>query len=95
MCLTYSIDHLSPTSSLLSCSLTQHQNNSWALWFSILIELSSVSLPFFSSLFSFLRLHLWHMEVPRLGVEAGTAASPQQCQMQATSATYTAGSLTH
>ena len=53
--------------------------------------------------FRFLGLHLWHMEVPRLGVElelqppAYTTATTQD---PATSATYTtahsnAGSLTH
>ena len=53
----------------------------------------------------FLRLHPWHMEVPRLGVELelsplAYATAPQQRQFRAARATYTtahdnAGSLTH
>ena len=54
--------------------------------------------------FAFLGLHLWHMEVPRLGSNESCScwptAQPQQCQIRAASATYTAahsiaGSLTH
>ena len=45
---------------------------------------------FFS--FLFLGLHLWHMDVPRQGVQIGAAAAglypqPQQCQIWAMSAT--------
>ena len=52
----------------------------------------------------FLRLHLWHTEVPRLGVELGLhlrpMPQPQQHRIQTASATYAAacgntGSLTH
>ena len=47
--------------------------------------------------FVFLGLHLWHMEVPRLGFEV--ELQPQQHQIQAPSVTYTTahgntGSLT-
>ena len=51
-----------------------------------------------------LELYPWHMEVPRLGVESELQlrplSQPQQCQIQATSSTYTmahenTGSLTH
>ena len=54
--------------------------------------------------FFFLRLHLWHMEVPRLGVQLELQLrplpQPQQYWIQAISATYTtaysnARSLTH
>ena len=53
---------------------------------------------------SFLGLHSWHMEVPRLGVESQlqlhASPQPQQLGIQAMSATYTtaqgnARSLTH
>jgi len=57
---------------------------------------------FFS--FCFLGLHLWHMEVPRLGSNWSSSfqptPQPQQCKIRAISATYTTahsnvGSLTH
>ena len=53
---------------------------------------------------SFLGLHPWHMEVPRLGVESELQlpvyTTAQQCGIRAASSTYTtahgnAGSLTH
>ena len=56
------------------------------------------------NLFVFLGPHLGHMELPRLGVESELQlpayTQPQQCQIRATSATYTtahstAGALTH
>ena len=60
---------------------------------------------FIFSLFVFLGLHPWHMQVPRLGVKSelqllAPTPQPQEHQIQATSATYTtahgnAGSLTH
>jgi len=48
----------------------------------------------------FLLLHLWHMEVPRLGVELGLQLQAYATQIQSVSATYAAacgnaGSLTH
>ena len=58
----------------------------------------------FAAVVVFLGLHLWHMEVPRLGVELELQLppipQPQQHQIRAESATYTtahnnAGSLTH
>ena len=56
---------------------------------------------FYFILYCFLGPHLWHMEVPRLGVklELQLPATPQQHQISAVSATYTAahshsGSLT-
>ena len=54
--------------------------------------------------YCFLGLHLWHMEVPRLGVkmqlQLPARTTPQQRQIGAKSVTYTtahcnAGSLTH
>ena len=58
---------------------------------------------FFFSSFCFLGLHLWHMEVPTLGVKLELSGPPmpqaQQHQIRAVSSTYTtahgnAGSLT-
>ena len=55
-------------------------------------------------LFIYLQPHLWHMEVPRLGVELElqlrTMPQPQQRQIPISSSTYTSacnntGSLTH
>ena len=67
-------------------------------------ESFTVKWPFFFSLF--FGLHLWHMEVPRLGVKSYQSYScrpmpqPQQHQIRAVSAAYTtaygnARSLTH
>ena len=59
---------------------------------------------FFKIFFLFSGLHLWHIEVPRLGVEAEIQllayAQPQQHQIQAAFVTYATacsntGSLTH
>ena len=44
---------------------------------------------FFFFFFSFLRPHLWHMEVPRLGVKQELAAYTTATPDQAASATYT------
>ena len=48
---------------------------------------------FFFLSFVLLELHLWHMEVPRLGVNQSCCCQPtpepQQCQIWAMSATYT------
>ena len=64
----------------------------------------STSLCLFVFVFVFLGLHSQHMEVPRLGTNGSCShqpmPEPQQCWIQAASATYTtghgdAGSLTH
>ena len=64
----------------------------------------SVCVCVFLFFLSFLGPHLWHMEVPRLGVESEyrwwPTPEPQQLQIQATSAACTAahgyvGSMTH
>ena len=69
-----------------------------------LLARSSYMPHFFFWSFFFLGPHLWHMEVPRLGVEAELSCQPtpqpQPFQIQATSATYTTAhsntrSLTH
>ena len=66
--------------------------------------LSVPNLLLADSIIFFLRLHLWLMEVPRLGVKSelqlGPIPQPRQYRIWATSATYTtacgnAGSLTH
>ena len=62
-----------------------------ALLCSILKKFSHFSKVFF--LFFFLGLHLWHMEVPRLGVELQlqmlACAQPQRCWPWAAFETYT------
>ena len=61
--------------------------------------LSFLSFFFFFFFCLFLGLHLWHMEVPRLGVESAVAAGP--CHINAGSkphlapTPHDAGSLTH
>ena len=40
--------------------------------------------------FFFLELHLWHMDVPRLGVKLELQLEPMQLEIQAASATYAA-----
>ena len=75
-------------------------------WIFILkVELDENQVNVFLNFFVFLGLHLWHMEVPRLGVEwelqlpAYTTATATQ-GIRAASVTYTTvhgnnGSLTH
>uniref|UniRef100_A0A4X1UVP8 Uncharacterized protein n=1 Tax=Sus scrofa TaxID=9823 RepID=A0A4X1UVP8_PIG len=72
--------------------------------FDRLYEVTYIPLPPFLFCFVFLGLHLWHREVPRLGVDRSYSCwltpQPQQHQIRASSATYTtahgnAGSLTH
>ena len=67
-------------------------------------DISQLNIFFYFFLLFFLELHLWHMEVPKLGVELELQllvyGQPQQSGIQATSVTYTtargnAGSLTH
>ena len=71
----------------------------------LLIHKRTPTIFFFFLLLRAKKLHLWHMEVPRLGVESALQLLayiplPQQCRIWATSGTCTAAhsnarSLTH